>query len=249
MRFVLSTLAIAALAGVAAADVTNVGNAPMYDLQGNLQSAGYTVRTPSGSTYNVYTGLTNTLNQLFLVESSATPTADDSVTFDGVAEGINNYLTAAGGITRSVNETITPVGQGFDIRVTVTGSGNLFPAGFTSSGNPLSGAGVGLGITLPASLGGADPMNFSPGNFVNSATLTLVRASGAATVFGLPTAFFGGGPVNPWNGVVGVSIGNVATAANAADPFVQVIWDIHTVPAPATLALGACGLVALRRRR
>jgi hypothetical protein len=133
-------------------------------------------------------------------------------------------------------------------RITVTGSGNLFPSGFTGGGSALSGAGVGLGLNLGAR--GNAQLAF-PNNIVTDAFVSLIRADGSGQQFALSQAFFPNSATNqPWNGSVGVSIAGIAVAANNANPFVAVQWDIRTIPTPGAVAvLGMGVLVGTRRRR
>jgi MYXO-CTERM domain-containing protein len=217
----------------------------VYNLDGSAVSGAYVGRTPVGVTYSVYTGVASAAGSLFLLEGAAP--GSDLRTFGGAPSAINSYVASAGAITRTVSDSaVANGGGGFDLTVTVLGSGNLFPSGFTSGSTPLSSAGFGLGINLGAL--GSSPLLF-PENFVTAATVTLIRASGAlAGPFNLPPASFFGAPAG-WNGVVGVSLGN--GAAVTTDPFTQVVWNISTsnVPAPAGTALLGLGLFAAGRRR
>lgn len=253
----LATLIVSAAAtcGAYAQSLVPVGQ--VFNLDGSALgmagSGGYQPRSnPTGVVYSVYTGLTNAANQLFLIEG-ANP-GSDLRTFGAAPAPINPYNAAAGSVIRTVTDSaVANGGGGYDLLITITGTsptggpGNLFPSGF-SGGNPvtpLTGAGVGLGLNLGAL--GSSPLAFPPDNFVTSASLRLVRASGASTLFNLPPNTFFGGP-GAWSGVVGISVGGGAGVTT--DPFTTVIWDIRTVPTPGAVSLLAFGgLIAARRRR
>jgi hypothetical protein len=233
--------------------VIDATNFPLYELDGSLTKltqpppGNYTNRTPAGVTYSVYTGLVTGAGGLFQIDT--TTANGDLRTFGGAPSAINPYIVMSGtslnGQTRTVSDSAVPNGLGgFDLTITVTGSGNLFPSGLTSSGNALTTAGVGLGLNLGARGNGA---LLFPENLVQSATLTLKRASGAPSPFSIPPGTLGapGG----WNGVVAIGVNNIAIAANEADPYTSVIWNISTIPAPSGTALLALGLFAAARRR
>lgn len=242
------TLAVLALAAGHAMGMNPEVGTGVFNLDGTPVTGGnYSERNPSGVSYSVYTGLTNAANQLFLIEVAGAN--GDLRTFGAPPSGILPYIAAAGGVTRTVTDTsvANPWG-GFDMQILVTGSGNLFPAGFVGGGNPLTGAGVGLGLNL-GTRGNAQLV--FPNNQVDTASVSLIRADGSGIQFALPRAFFPNSQLaSPWNGAVGVSIANIATAANATNPFVQVLWEIRTVPTPGiTTVLALSGLIATRRRR
>jgi MYXO-CTERM domain-containing protein len=249
--FAASVLVTACSSAFAVNQVTNATNNPLYELNGGLTPmGGYTGRTPVGVTYSVLTCIATAAGGLVQIDTS-TANGDLRV-FGDPASAINPYITVAGtslqGQTRSVSDSAVANGfGGFDLTITVTGTANLFPSGLSSGGNPLTSAGVGLGLNLGAR--GNSALAF-PENFVQSATLTLMRASGLTSAFTLPPASFFGAP-SGWTGLVGVAVSNVATAANEADPFTSVIWNISTsnVPAPAGTALLGLGLFAAGRRR
>jgi len=231
--------------------VNNAANFPLYELNGSLTPlGGYTGRTPVGISYSVFTGLATAAGGLTQID---TATAGGDVRLFGAgASAINPYVVVASttlnGQTRSVTDLAVANGVGgYDLTITVTGSANLFPSGLSSGGNALTGAGVGLGLNLGARGSGA--LLFAE-NFVQTATMTLVRASGATSPFTLTPSVFFGAP-NGWSGVAGVSVNNIAIAANEADPYTQVVWNISTsnVPAPAGTALLGLGLFAVGRRR
>jgi hypothetical protein len=245
MKFAFSLLSLFAVAGSATATVS-VGTG-QFELDGTPVAGSYTERNPSGVSYSVYTGLTNPANQLFQVDASTA--GGDVRVFGAAPSSINPYIAVAGGVTRTVSDSAVSNGLGgFDLRITVTGSGNLFPSGFTGGGQPLSGAGVGLGLNLGAR--GNGQLVFA-NNIVTQAFVSLLRADGSGQQFGLSQSFFPNSSSNlPWNGAVGVAIAGIAVAANDANPFVAVQWDIRTIPTPGAVAfLGMGVLVGTRRRR
>jgi MYXO-CTERM domain-containing protein len=230
--------------------INNVTTNPLHELDGTLTPPGYSGRTPIGVTYSVFTGLATAANALVQIDTATA--AGDLRTYGNAASAINPYIVVGGtslnGQTRSVTDSAVANGfGGFDLTITVTASANMFPSGLSSGGNALTGAAMGLGLNLGARGSGA---LLFPENFVQSATVTIVRASGASNVFALPPATFFGAP-GGWNGVVGVAIGNVAVAANETDPYTSVIWNLSTsnIPAPAGTALLGLGLFAAGRRR
>jgi len=245
MKFAFSLLSLFAVAGSATATVS-LGTG-QFELDGTQIAGGYTERNPSGVSYSVYTGLTNSANQLFSIDSSTA--GGDVRVFGAAPSAINPYIAVAGGVTRTVSDSSVANGLGgFDLRITVTGSGNLFPSGFTGGGSALSGAGVGLGLNMGAR--GNAQLAF-PNNIVTVAFVSLLRADGSGQQFSLPPSFFPSSATNqPWNGAVGVAIAGIAVAANNANPFVAVQWDIRTIPTPGAVAfLGMGALVGTRRRR
>jgi MYXO-CTERM domain-containing protein len=235
--------------GSAFASISNVTVHPLHELDGSLTPS-YNGRTPVGVSYTVFTGLATAANALTQVDTATA--GGDVRLFGSATSNLNPYIVVASttlnGQTRTVSDSAVANGfGGFDLTITVTGSANLFPSGLSSGSNALSGAAVGLGLNLGAR--GAGALLF-PENFVQSATLTLIRASGATSPFSLPPASFFGAP-GGWNGAVGIAVSNIAVAANEADPFTQVVWNISTsnVPAPAGTALLGLGLFAAGRRR
>jgi hypothetical protein len=215
--------------------------------------------TPGG-TFNVYTGVATSAGNLFLLEDSVAPIRDDVVPFDGISDPINDYVLAAGGVLRSVIETDVNNGNGTrTLTVTVAGlnpaggAGDLWPSGFTGGTPPanLTSGGFGIGLTLPATLGGADPLNLTPGDSVLSANIAIATSGVFAAPLNLPASFFGGAafPVAAWNGVLGVSLGNGATGTAIQDQ-IRVSITYQPIPEPASLfLLGIGGLALIRRRR
>lgn len=248
--------ALAASAGAALASTVSVGpldTSTAWFLDGSsMPLSGATERSPVGTTYGAFTGLATSTGGLVLLESSTAPVRDDIVNFDGVSEPINDYLAVAGGITRTVNEAWTVLGANSGRAViTIDGSGELFPSGL-SSGNPptaLTRGAVGIGLTLPASLGGADPLTWNPSpNQVTAATVELFNAAGTSLT---------GGPLNvlalitnpnDWNGVIGIAFGSPSVGLGVTR--VQFSFDVTKIPSPGAAALvGVAGLVAGARRR
>lgn len=223
----------------------------LYYLDGSpVEVDGQVAMSPAGTTYGVFTGLATATNQLVLIEPTTPAIRDDIVTYDGVGELINDYIPAAGSVQRTASETLTDNGNGsFTLSILVTGTGELFPAGFvTGAGTPLTGAAFGVGLGLPAALGGGDPLTFPPaaGNRVVSATFSLLESGQPDQVFNLPVAMFFQNP-NAWNGIVGITIANAV-----GQGFTGARLDITTeaIPEPASLMLLAAGAAAwLRQRR
>lgn len=213
--------------------------------------------TPGG-TYGVFTGVATSAGGLALLEDTAPPVRDDIVPFDGNPDLINDYFNPANDIVRTVTETDVDNGNGtrtFTVTVTgqdpVTGGfGDLWPAGFqTSAGVPLTSGGFGIGLNLPASLGGADPLSLSPGDSIISSTVAISTSGVFGAASNLPSTFFGSPayPANNWNGVIGISFGNGATGTLIQDGIRLSVT--YVVPEPASLSLLGVGALALVRRR
>lgn len=247
-RFVLG-FATAMLGSVAAlAEITIAPAEGMYYLDGTQVFASRSA-PPNGSTYGVFTGVATPTGGLTLVEPTAPPIRTDirTTNYGGAGTLINDYIAAAGSVQRTVSESTTGGPGAYSVSYRVDGSGELFPAGFVNgAGVALTSAGFGLGLNLPAALGGADPVNWQAGDTITSATLEILDASGGQLLggpFALPVATFF--PTNPnWNGVFGVSLGN-ATGLGAR----SVILTLSAVPEPATLGMLVLGGLALLRRR
>jgi hypothetical protein len=195
---------------------------------------------------------------LALLEDSVAPVRDDIVNFDGVPELINDYFAAANSIVRTVNETDVDNGNGtrtFTVTVTGTnpatgGPGDLWPSGFVSGTTPLPNGGFGIGLNLPASLGGAEPLGMSPGDAILSATVAISTSGVFGAASNLPSGFFNGAasyPVPNWNGVIGIAFTNGATGTAIQDGIRLSVT--YVIPEPASLSLVGVGALALVRRR
>lgn len=199
------------------------------------------IASPNGTSFSVFTGLADAANNLFLIEPTSPPIRDDIVTFDAESELINDYLAVAGGVRRTVVESVVEQGQTSTVQISVSGNGELFPSGFSGNGQSLTGAGIGIGIGLPAVLGGTDPLTWPGPHSVRSATLSLVGSQpplGPFDITGLLS--------DPWNGVIGVVVSNATGRGTTA---VRLDLVIDTVPEPASLALLSLGALAMLRRR
>jgi len=261
LRNTLTAVVVFSLASAAMADMGYGPFTPVGPIVRTLDGMAVTwddvptPHDPTGTTYNVYTGIASAAGNLFLLESGTTPVRDDVVTFDGISEPINDYLAVAGGVLRSVNESITPLGGNlYTIVITVTGTsptgapGDLWPAGFSSAGVPLTSGGFGIGINLGAALGGSDPLNWGSDAIVVNSASFRVAASG---VFGAPLAIpLGLFPPdsNDWNGVLGLSLGNGATGTGIQD-IMELTLEVGKIPEPASMALLAAGAAAVLLRR
>lgn len=257
----LALVLVLSLSSVASADMAGSPFTPfgptMHTLDGTTVSWTDmpTPHDPTGTTYGVYTGIASAAGNLFLLESATAPVRDDIVTFDGIAEPINDYIAVAGGVLRSVNETITPLGGNqYEIVITITGTsptgapGDLWPAGLSSGGTPLTSGALGIGITLPALLGGADPLSWSSDPIiVNSGSLRVAVSGVFGAPINIPLTLFPPNS-NAWNGVLGLSLGNGATGTGIQD-ILELTLNVGKVPEPTSLALLAAGAAVLLRRR
>lgn len=261
LRGAVATCLVLAISSVVSADM-NGGFTPFGPAIQTLDGVTVswtdmpTPHDPTGTTYGVYTGVATAAGSLILLESAAAPVRDDIVNFDGIADPINDYLAVAGGVLRSVNETITPLGGNqYSIVITITGTsptgapGDLWPSGLASGGNPLTSGALGIGIGLPAALGGADPLSWSSAAItVNSGSLRIADGGVFGAPINIPLTLFPPNS-NAWNGVLGLSLGNAATGAAVQD-VLELTLNVGKVPEPTSmglLAVGA-GAVLLRRR-
>lgn len=256
-RILVSISALAVCAGAAMASglttVERLDLSSVYFHDGTrATSSSATPRSPVGTTYGVFTGLATAAGGLVLLESSTAPVRDDIVNYDGVSDPINDYIAAAGGVTRTVNESWTPTsGTSGLATINIFGSGELFPSGLSSGTPPvaLTRGGFGIGLNLPALLGGADPLTWNPSpNMVTTATVELFDAAGASLTGGPLNIFSLIATPNNWNGVVGVAFGSPSVGLGVRR--IELKMDITKIPAPGAVALmGVAGLAGMRRRR
>jgi hypothetical protein len=265
MRSLRSRLALlgSALATVALTGVASAAVGTLQPISGfNWTPGGPVLNAPvPGSTYGVFTGVATAAGNLALLEPTAPPVRDDVVLFDGILPGeqINDYVAAAASVQRFVTESDVDNGNGTrTMTITVTGvlptggPGDLWPSGFNSGGTALTSGGFGIGLNLPASLGGADPLNFLATSEINSAGIAISTSGTFAAPLTLPSTFFDstsiGYPVSGWNGVLGVSLGNGATGTAIQDG-IRLTVNYTLIPEPATLSLAGLAAVGLVRRR
>ncbi|TWT40558.1 hypothetical protein RAS1_42700 [Phycisphaerae bacterium RAS1] len=231
----------APMAAHASSVLTPVHADGYFTLDGRRVLTAGGIASPTGTSFSVFTGLADAANNLFLIEPTTPPIRDDIVTFDAASELINDYLAVAGGVQRTVVESVVVKDQTSTVQISVSGDGELFPSGFSGSGQSLTGAGIGIGIGLPAILGGVDPLTWPGPHSVRSATMSLVGSQpplGPFDITGLLS--------DPWNGVIGVVVSNATGRGTTA---VRLDLVIDTVPEPASLALLSLGALAMLRRR
>lgn len=204
-----------------------------------------------GSTFTVYTGVSTNQGTLTLVEVSP-PVRDDVVAFDMLSEQINDYLAIAGGVRRSVTESVAvnpDLTQTMSIRVTGTnatgGPGDLWPSGLVAGTTQFQAGALGLGLNLGTGLGN-DPFNFV-GSTITAANVVVTQNGVDQTPVNIPLSFFTPSTSN-WNGVLGLFLANAATGTTVENALTFNIT--YAIPEPA--ALGAAALLTpsllLRRR-
>ena len=230
---------------------------PMRSTQWAGAPAGKSV-APGGS-YTVYTGLADDASQLYLTDND-TPLRDDAVTFDGVEEQINDYLNISGlplsGQRRFVTESTTNNGNGsktdtFRIRcVNAAGApADLWPAGLAFGNTPLPHAGIGLGLDMPAVLGGSQPIAMQPGSVITSLTIEVLSDGVLGGQIDLPLSTFIGPDPSHWNGVLGIILFSAANTS-AIDSQITLRLTSTNVPEPSTFAaLASAALLPLCTRR
>lgn len=229
---------------------------------GPAPAGGLNAVSPANDPYTMYSGVGNgSTGNLFLIENSTTPTADDRVTFDGVPEVINSYVTTPA-TPRSVTEQDVAIGGGLrkmSITVFTTQGLDLWPAGFTdpNTGAPLTAGGYGIGFTLPPAInGGASGENLGwNGDLITQADMDILDTTGAeaGNTGPLPlNVFFNS--TTAWDGTFGVIFTDDArpggvTNAGVYSITLNVTYQSNVPePATATLALLPLGGLILRRR-
>jgi hypothetical protein len=160
------------------------------------------VATPLGTTYSVHHRVGADLDDggpdgvtCAFIHHPANPGApDDIVTFDAVEEAIRTNVL---GTVPKVKETDTPLPNG-QRRITIETSSpfgtDLFPGGFQQSGRALTDACFSVGLH--------DPLSWASTDTIISATMEFLKDN-VVQLGPLPaTSFF----VNPWNGVVTITL-------------------------------------------
>lgn len=261
-KIALALAATATLASVASAEyVISPASGVTWDLGSPV--LGPENVTP-GSSFVQFTGLATAANALALLESSTTPARDDVVSFDGVSEQINDYIAAAGSTQRFVTESDVLNGDGTrTLTVTVSavnpagGFGDLWPSGFSSGGNALTGGAWGIGTGLPDSLDGiatpgTDGLNIDAGDTLLSSSLAISVGGSFGAPIAIPaTLFFGTGATFPragWNGNLSLALGGGANNADIQDAL-QFVVNYQPVPEPTSMGVLALAATALGRRR
>jgi hypothetical protein len=205
-----------------------------------------------GSTFTVYTGISTNQGTLTLLDASP-PVRDDVVAFDLLPEQINNYLPIAGGVQRSVTESVTvnpDLTQTMTIRVNGTNAAgapaDLWPSGLAAGTLNFQAGALGLGLNLGAGLGN-DPFNFV-GSTITAANVVVTRSGVDQAPVTIPLNFFGPSPSN-WDGIIGLFLENAATGATVEN---ALTFNITYTPIPEPATLGVAALLVpnllLRRR-
>jgi hypothetical protein len=213
-------------------------------------------------TYTMYSGVGNAANgNLYLIENTTTPTADDRVTFNFVPEVINNYSTTPP-VVRNVNESDISLGgslRKMTISIFTTQGSDLWPSGFLdpTTNAPLTAGGFGIGFVLPPSVnGGSGGEGLAwNGDLITQADMDIFDTTGleAGNTGPLPlNVFFNS--TTAWDGTFGVIFTDDTRPEGVTNAGVYRI-DLNVtyqVPEPTTaiaclLPLG--GLVLRRRAR
>jgi len=227
------------------------------------QSAQGPAVTPANDNYTFYSGVGRASDgQLFLIENTTTPTFDDIVSFNGVAESINPYVTTIP-TPRTVTESDTVVDathRKISITVTTTAGNDLWPTGFADQNNaPLTAGGFGIGFSGVPSIWGAggEPLGWD-GALITASDMDIIDTSGveSGNTGPLPVtgagSFFPGNGAGGWTGVFGVSFTD--TFPTGVTGFgvtsIKLNFTYVVVPEPMSLAMlmPLSGLM-LRRRR
>jgi len=213
----------------------------------------------ANDTYTMFSGVGNgSTGNLFLVENTTTPTADDRVTFNFLPEVINSYSTTPP-VPRSVTESdvaLTGNLRKMTVSVFTTQGLDLWPGGFTdpNTGAPLTAGGFGIGFVLPASVNGGtggEGLAWN-GDLITAADMDIFDTTGAESGITGPlplNVFFNS--TTAWNGVFGVIFTDDARPGGVTNAGVYRI-DLNVTyqtPEPTSIAclLPLAGL-ALRRR-
>jgi len=230
-------IAVAGIACVASADIvpTEVNELPSFAF-GSPPSP---TENPSGNSYWFVPGIGGAGG------FALSGTYVNSV-FDGNPQVIGTDIA---GSTITSSQSVTPnSGQfgNYDLSMTLSSSGDLFPGGFSVGGSPAT-----TGAIFMGSNAGGQNLAFPGPAFVNSAIVTLFDSSGGivAGPFNV-TGFanFTAGPDGDWLGNFGISFGAGTAGAGVASAVVNMNVDV--IPSPASAAvLGFAGLAAARRRR
>ncbi|MBX3364931.1 MAG: hypothetical protein KF866_09215 [Phycisphaeraceae bacterium] len=230
---------VAAIAGMAFAASADIYPVEVYEVPSFEFGSGSSPENPSGNSYWFIPGIGGAGG------FAASGAYVDSV-FDGNPQVIGTDV-AGSDITSS--QSVSPNSGQFgiyDLTMTLSSSGELWPGGFVVGGQPATAGGLFMG-----SNGGGLNLSFPGPVFVNSAIITLFNAAGGVaggpfdiTAFGTFTA----GPLGDWLGNFGVSFG--AGSAGAGIVSAVVSMNVFVTPTPASVAvLGLAGLAAARRRR
>jgi hypothetical protein len=215
--------------------------------------------TPANDPYTVYSGVGNAANgQLFLIENTTTPTADDRVLFDTLPEVINPYSTTVP-TPRTVTESDVSLGgnlRKLSITLSTTPGSDLWPQGFVDSTTqaPLLAGGFGIGFTGVPSIWpvGSEGLGWN-GDLITQADIDIVDLTGAqgGNTGPLPLGTFFNS-TTAWNGVFGVIFTDTGPTGVTGFGVTSIKLNItyQTVPEPTcfAIALPLAGLV-LRRRR
>ena len=204
-----------------------------------------------GSTFTVYTGISTNQGTLTLLDASP-PVRDDVVAFDLLPEQINDYIAVAGGVRRSVSESVTvnpDLSQTMTVRVTGTNAtgapADLWPSGLVAGSLNFQAGALGLGLNLGAGLGN-DPVDFV-GSTITAANVVITQNGVDQAPIAIPLSFFTPS-TSAWNGILGLFLENGATGTTVQN---ALTFNITFTPIPEP-TIGAAALLTpsllLRRR-